>query len=129
MTARPGGIVLYPWNIVTVPLYVPLQFGAATRQYAVTVTASGDGPHVASPLGLVVRLILAGLLTVVWKTTLSCFGAHFTVEVRPFPAKKRPWASEAQGLSGEAVKGNPTTTVIPGVDESKPSPRTTEDLT
>jgi hypothetical protein len=25
----------------------------------------------------------------------------------------------AQGLSGEAMKGNPTTTVIPGVDESK----------
>src|SRR6267143_2363915 len=35
----------------------------------------------------------------------------------------------AQGLSGEAVKGNPPTTVIPGVDESKPSPRTTEDST
>jgi len=41
------------------------------------------------------------------------------VEVRPFPAKTRSCASEAQGLSGEAVKGNPTTTVIPGVDESK----------
>src|SRR2546421_12039262 len=42
------------------------------------------------------------------------------VEVRPFPAKKRLCVSEAQGLSGEAMKGNPTTTaVIPGVDESK----------
>ena len=41
------------------------------------------------------------------------------VEVRPFPAKARLCASEAQGLSGEAVKGNPTTTVIPGVDEGK----------
>src|SRR5689334_24494379 len=51
------------------------------------------------------------------------------VEVRPFPAKTKPRASEAQGLSGEAVKGNPTTTVIPRVDESKPSHRTTEDLT
>src|SRR5439155_14091759 len=52
------------------------------------------------------------------------------VEVRPFPAEKRLRASEAQGLSGEAVKGNPTTTtVIPGVDESKSSPRTTADLT
>ena len=52
------------------------------------------------------------------------------VEVRPFPAKTRLLASEAQGLSGEAMKGNPTTTaVIPGVDESKSSPRTTEDLT
>jgi hypothetical protein len=51
------------------------------------------------------------------------------VEVRPFPAEKRLRASEVQGLSGEAVKGNPTTTVIPRVDESKPSLRTTEDLT
>ena len=45
------------------------------------------------------------------------------VEVRPFPAEKRLRVSEAQGLSGEAMKGNPTTTVIPGVDESKSSPR------
>ena len=51
------------------------------------------------------------------------------VEVRPFPAKTRLCVSEAQGLSGEAVKGNPPTTVIPGVDESKPSPRTSEDST
>src|SRR5467141_4244371 len=51
------------------------------------------------------------------------------VEVRPFTAKKRPCVSEAQGLSGEAMKRNPTTTVIPRVDESKPSPRTTEDST
>jgi len=51
------------------------------------------------------------------------------VEVRPFPAKKRLRASEAQGLSGEAMKGNLTTTVIPRVDESKSSPRATEDLT
>ena len=41
------------------------------------------------------------------------------VEVRPFTAKKRLLVSEAQGLSGEAVKGNPTGTVIPGVDENK----------
>src|SRR2546422_4665836 len=45
------------------------------------------------------------------------------VEVRPFPAKKRLLVSEAQGLPGEAMKGNPPTTAIPGVDESKPSPR------
>ena len=51
------------------------------------------------------------------------------VEVRPFPAETKPQASEAQGLPCEAVKGNPPTTVIPGVDESKPSPRTTEDST
>ena len=46
------------------------------------------------------------------------------VEVRPFPAETRPRVSMAQGLSGEAMKGNPTTTVIPRVDESKPSLRT-----
>ena len=41
------------------------------------------------------------------------------VEIRPFTAKKRLLVSEAQGLSGEAMKGNPMTTVIPRVDESK----------
>jgi len=61
---------------------------------------------------------------------LPCYGREGAVEVRPFPAKKRLCVSEAQGLSGEAMKGNPTTTaVIPGVDESKSSPRATEDLT
>ena len=40
------------------------------------------------------------------------------IEIRPFPAEKRLRVSEAQGLSGEAMKGNPTT-VIPRVDESK----------
>jgi hypothetical protein len=44
------------------------------------------------------------------------------VEVRPFTAKTKLHASEAQGLSSEAVKGNPPTTVIPGVDESKIAP-------
>src|SRR2546422_10223436 len=60
---------------------------------------------------------------------LPRYGREGAVEVRPFTAKKRPCVSEAQGLSGEAVKGNPPTTVIPGVDESKSSPRATEDLT
>ena len=50
------------------------------------------------------------------------------VEVRPFHAEKRLRVSEAQGLSGEAMKGNPMTTVIPGVDESKSSPRTNRRL-
>src|SRR5437867_4782934 len=59
---------------------------------------------------------------------LPRYGREGAVEVRPFTAKTRLRVSEAQGLSGEAVKGNPTT-VIPGVDESKSSPRTTEDLT
>jgi len=60
---------------------------------------------------------------------LPRYGREGAVEVRPFPAETRPSASMAQGLSGEAMKGNPPTTVIPGVDESKSSPRTTEDLT
>jgi len=51
------------------------------------------------------------------------------VDVRSFPAKMGRLVSEAQGLSGEAVKRNPPTTVIPGVDESKPSLRATEDST
>jgi hypothetical protein len=42
-----------------------------------------------------------------------------TVEVRPFQAKTKLLASEAEGLSVEAMKRNPTTTVIPRVDESK----------
>ena len=47
------------------------------------------------------------------------YGREGAVEVRPFPAEKRLLVSEAQGLSGEAMKWNPMTTVIPGVDESK----------
>jgi len=61
-----------------------------------------------------------------WAKLPRC-GPEGVVEIRPFPAKKRPLVSEAQGLSGEAMKGNPTTTVVPGVDESKPSLRETED--
>ena len=63
------------------------------------------------------------------RAKLPCYGREGAVEVRPFPAKTRPRVSEAQGLSGEAMKGNPTTTVILRVDESKSSPRTTEELT
>ena len=55
-------------------------------------------------------------------------GREGAVEVRPFPAKKRPCVSEAQGLSGEAMKGNPTTVIL-RVHESKPSLRTIKDLT
>jgi len=60
---------------------------------------------------------------------LPRYGREGAVEVRPFPAEKRLCVSEAQGLSGEAMRGNPTTTVIPGVDESKSGPRATGDLT
>ena len=51
------------------------------------------------------------------------------VMVRPFTAKKRLWVSEAQRLSSEAMKGNPMTTVILRVNESKSSPRAAEDST
>jgi hypothetical protein len=76
-------------------------------------------------------ILLAGhrkILAWQW-AKLPRYGREGAVEVRPFPAKKRLRVSEARGLSGEAMKRNPTTTVIPGVDESKSSPRTTEDLT
>ena len=56
-------------------------------------------------------------------------GREGAVEVRPFTAETRLRVSEAQGLSGEAMKGNLTTTVILRVDESKSSHRTTEDFT
>ena len=55
-------------------------------------------------------------------------GREGAVEVRPFPAEKRPCVSEAQGLSGEAMKGNPTTVIL-RVDESKSSRQATDDLT
>src|SRR5437667_12849745 len=63
------------------------------------------------------------------RAKLPRYGREGAVEVRPFPAEKRLRVSEAQGLSGEAMKGNPTTTAIPGVDESKSSPPATEDST
>src|SRR2546426_8554838 len=60
---------------------------------------------------------------------LPRYGREGAVEVRPFPAKKRLLVSEAQGLSVEAMKVNPPTTVILRVDESKSSPRTIEGST
>ena len=66
------------------------------------------------------------ILVVQW-AKLPRYGREGAVEVRPFTAKKRLRASETQGLSGEAMKGNPTTTAILRVDESKPS--LIEDLT
>jgi len=38
---------------------------------------------------------------------LPRYGREGAVEVRPFPAEKKLRASEAQGLSGEAMKGEP----------------------
>ena len=56
---------------------------------------------------------------------LPRYGREGAVEVRSFPASHRN--VETQGLSGEAMKGN-STTVIPRVDESKPSLRTSRRL-
>src|SRR5439155_16106843 len=67
------------------------------------------------------------VLVVQW-AKLPRYGREGAVEVRPFTAEKRLRVSEAQGLSGEAMKGNPTTTVIPRADESKSSPRTNRRL-
>jgi len=74
-------------------------------------------------LNWVSRLVGHRKILVVQWAKLPRYGREGAVEVRPFTAKTRPRASEAQGLSGEAVKGNPTTTVIPRADESKSSPR------
>ena len=73
--------------------------------------------------GLTWDLWLAGHRKIpAWqRAKLPRYRREGAVEVRPFPAKTRLHASEAQGLSAEAVKGNPTTTVIPRVDESKSS--------
>src|SRR5439155_27262298 len=87
-----------------------------------------DSDHVTG-LNLNNRLV-GGRKILAWqRAKLPRYGREGAVEVRPFTAEKRLRVSEAQGLSGEAMKGNPTTTVIPGVDESKSSPQTTEDLT
>src|SRR5882762_4574792 len=50
-----------------------------------------------------------------------------TVEVRPFTAEKRLRVSMAQGLSGEAMNGNPTTVIL-RADGSKSSPLTNRRL-
>ena len=73
------------------------------------------------------RLVGHRKILAVQLAKLPRYGREGAVEVRPFTAKKRLSVSEAQGLSGEAMKGNPTTTVILRVDESKSSPQTTED--
>src|SRR5437867_12018367 len=60
---------------------------------------------------------------------LPRYGREGAVEARPVPAKTRPGPSMAQGLSGEAMKGNTTTKVIPRVDESKSTNNRRDDRT
>src|SRR2546427_11441990 len=85
-----------------------------------------DSDHVTG-LNLDSRLVGHCKILAWQRVKLPRYGREGAVEVRPFTAKKRLRASEAQGLSGEAMKGNPTTTAILRVDESKPS--LIEDLT
>ena len=88
----------------------------------------GDSDH-ATGLNWDTRLVGYRKIPAWQRAKLPRYRREGAVEVRPFPAKTRLRASEAQGLSAEAMMRNPTTTVIPGVDESKSSPRTTEDFT
>src|SRR5882762_2451838 len=81
----------------------------------------GDSDHVTG-LNWDTRLVGYRKIPAVQWAKLPRYRREGAVEVRPLPAKTRLRASEAQGLAGEAVKGNPPTTVIPGVDESKSSP-------
>ena len=109
--------MLYPSSIVMVPVYTPLQSGAATRQCAVTVTASGEGPHVASPGGPIVRLILDGLLTVAWNTTSVSFGAHLTnsatLPVPALPEKVMVTGFADHNAFGALRLANPTAKYAP----------------
>ena len=70
-------------------------------------------------------LVAHGRILAWQRVKLPRYGREGAAEVRQFPAPRLG----APGLLGEAVKGNPMKTVIPRIDESKSSPRTTEDLT
>src|SRR5438309_9507482 len=80
-----------------------------------------DGSDPDQMTGLIWDIQLVGHCKILaWQLAkLPGYRREGAVEVRPFTAKKRLWISEAQGLSNEAMKRNPMTTVIPGVDESK----------
>src|SRR5438132_9465592 len=86
-----------------------------------------DSDHVTG-LNLDSRLVGHRKILVWQSAKLPRYGREGAVEVRPFTAKKRLRASEAQGLSGEAMKGNPPTTVILRADESKSSLKTNRGL-
>ena len=58
LTARLGGMVVYPLRTVTVPLHVPLQEAPDVIQCAVRVTVWKDGPQDANVDGLAVRVTL-----------------------------------------------------------------------
>jgi hypothetical protein len=117
MTERLGRIVRYSdgWNIVTVPVYVPLQLGVATRQRTVSVTLLNGGPQEAKFAELDDRLTLVGVFTLVWITISSTEGAH----LKESPALPEPLAPPlpenvmvsgfiAHRLLGELLEAKPT---------------------
>src|SRR5437867_11503202 len=86
----------------------------------------GSDPDQVTGLNLDSRLVGHRKILAWQWAKLPRYWREGAVEVRPFTAKMKLWASEVQGLSSEAMKGNPLTTVILRVDESK---STSEDLT
>src|SRR5881409_3860954 len=95
--------------------------GGVRRMSLLRWDKGGDSDHVTG-LNWDTRLVGYRKIPAWLRAKLPRYWREGAVEVRPFPAETRLRASEAQGLSGEAVKGNPPTTVIPGVDESKITP-------
>src|SRR5437660_12327548 len=91
------------------------------RRMSLSRRDEGSDSDQVTGLNWVSRLVGHRKILAWQRAKLPRYGREGAVEVRPFPAEKRLPASEAQGLSGEAVKGNPPTTVIPRVDESKSS--------
>src|SRR2546421_12508446 len=98
------------------------------RRMSLSPWDEGSDSDQVTGLNWVSRLVGHRKILVVQWAKLPRYRREGAVEVRPFPAKKRPCVSEAQGLSGEAVKGNPTTVIL-RVDESKSSRQATDDLT
>ena len=111
MTARLGGNVLYPWDTVTLAVYIPAH--EATRQWTVRVSGWNNGPQVVKLVWLTDRIILTGLLTSDFRVTgLVTAGAHLNrTEALPVPA-----LSENFMVIGFAVQ-----TVLGAVSEAKPT--------
>ena len=79
----------------------------------------GGNPEHVAVLKRDKRLVGYRKIPAVQWAKLPRYGREGAVGVRPFTAETRLLVSMAQGLSGETMKGNQTTTVIPRVDESK----------